>query len=240
MSKHDPLLQFSRWILGLALLFASMAMSQTPAKCVPLDPELQGSYIGGCVNGLADGYGEARGIAEYRGEFRAGRKHGKGVKTWPASGDRYEGDFSDDAKQGLGTYTWGPRSMWAGEKYSGNYLSDQRAGFGIYEWPGGDRYAGAWKSDVITDQPTAKMFSRARAHGEIAAAVGKPGITVCREMTVGIGTRDWLRGTVMAVEATRIGVRIENAGQFQHTISNAPIIKGDIVRDALQNWIPCR
>lgn len=179
-------------------------------------------------------------MATYKGAFRAGRKHGKGVKTWPASGDRYEGEFNDDGKQGVGTYIWGPRSAWAGETYTGSYINDRRDGFGVYEWPSGDRYAGTWKNDVVTGQPTAKMFSRARAYGEIVAAVGKLGITVCREMTVGIGTRDWVRGTVMAVDATMIGVRVDNPGQFQHMILNAPVNKGDIVRDALQNWIPCR
>lgn len=240
MTKHNSLLRFSCWILRLALLFAPVAMSQAPAQCMVLDSELQGRYVGGCMNSLADGYGEASGAAEYKGGFRAGRKHGKGVKTWPASGDRYEGDFNEDRKQGVGTYTWGPRSVWAGEKYSGNYRNDRRDEFGVYEWPGGDRYAGAWKNDVITGQPTAKMFSRARAYGEIAAAVGKLGVKVCREMTVGIGTRDWVRGTVMALEADMIAVRIDDAGQFQHTISNVPVSKGGIVRDALQYWTPCR
>jgi len=215
-------------------------MSQAPVMCAVIDPELQGSYVGTCIGGLADGYGEAAGAAEYKGGFKAGRKHGRGVKTWPASGDRYEGDFGEDGKQGTGTYTWGRRSAWAGEKYSGNYLNDRRDGFGVYEWPSGDRYAGNWKNDVITGQPTAKMFSRARANGEIAAAVGKLGIKVCRELTVGIGTRDWVSGTVMAVETATIAVRIDNVGKFQHTILNLPISVGSIVRDAMQFWIPCR
>jgi hypothetical protein len=179
------------------------------------------------------------GAAEYKGGFRAGRKHGKGTKTWPSSGDRYEGEFSDDRKEGVGTYTWGPHSVWAGEKYAGRYLNDRRDVSGVYEWPSGDRYAGTWKNDVITGEPTPQMFVRARAYGELAAAVGTPGTRVCREMTVGIGTRDWVRGTVMMVEADKIAVRIDDAGRFQHTIANFQIGKGRIVRDAPQLWIPC-
>ena len=239
MKKCDSLLQLSPYFIFAALLFSPMVMGQVPAKCVVLDPELQGSYAGGCQNGLAEGYGEATGAAEYKGGFRAGRKHGKGTKIWPSTGDRYEGDFSGDLKQGVGTYTWGPRSAWAGEKYSGNYLGDRRDGFGAYEWPGGDRYAGAWKNDVITGQPTPKMFARAREYGEIAAAVANPGAKVCREMTVGIATRDWVRGTVIGVEAGKIVVRIDDAGRFQHAILNRPIGKDDVVSDALQHWIPC-
>ena len=223
------------------MLFAWPAMSQAqgPAKCVVLDPELQRSYTGGCKDDLAEGYGEATGAAEYKGAFRAGRKHGRGAKIWPASGDRYEGDFIDDRKEGIGSYIWGPRSVWAGEKYSGSYLNDRRHGFGVYEWPGGDRYAGAWENDAITGPATPMMIARARAYAEAAAAVGKPGAKVCRDMMVGIATRDRVRGTVMAVEADKISVRIDDAGRFQHTISDRAIGKGDIVRDALQTWIPC-
>jgi hypothetical protein len=48
-----------------------------------------------------------------------------------------------------------------------------------------------------------------------------------------------VRGTVMAVEADQIAVRIDDAGRFQHTISNRTIGKGDVIRDAAQSWIPC-
>ena len=215
------------------------AMHQTSANCVVLDPELQGRYFGGCKDGLAEGYGQAIGMAEYKGGFRAGRKHGKGTKIWPSSGDRYEGEFRDDQKDGVGTYTWGPRSVWAGEKYAGGYLNDWRHGSGVYEWPSGDRYSGTWKNDVITGKPTPQMFVRARAQGEMAAAVGVPGTKVCREMTVGVGTRDWVRGTVLTVEADKLVVRIDDAGKFQHTIAGFPIGKTGIVRDAPQFWTPC-
>lgn len=205
-----------------------------------LDPELQSSYAGSCKDGLADGYGEASGLAQYQGGFRAGRKYGKGTKTWP-SGDRYVGDFVNDRKQGEGTYTWGPRSAWAGEKYSGSYLDDRRNGFGVYEWPGGDRYAGPWKNDGITGPMTPMMMARVQAYAELAAGVaGKRSARVCREMTVGTVTPDWVRGTVMALKGDKIAVRIDDAGQYEHVISNRSISKGDTVWDALQSWIPCQ
>lgn len=217
----------------------SRAMLERSANCVVLDPELEGRYFGGCKDGLAEGYGRAIGIAEYKGGFKAGRKHGKGTKTWPSSGDHYEGEFKDDRKEGIGTYTWGPRSVWAGQKYVGGYFDDRRNVSGIYEWPSGDRYSGTWKDDVITGQPTPQMFVRARAYGELVAAIGVPGTKVCREMTVGIGTRDWVRGTVLTVEADKLVMRIDDAGRFQHTIAGSAIGKGGIVRDALQFWTPC-
>jgi hypothetical protein len=227
------------WLALLWLLTISSAHAQPATGCKVLDPELQGSYTGGCNNGLAEGQGEARGTAYYRGEFRAGRKHGRGVKSWASSGDRYEGDFVDDRKEGTGTYLWGRRSPSPGEKYTGQWLKDRRHGVGTYEWPNGDRYAGPWQNDTITGPPTKAMIARARAHAERVAAVGKVGAVVCREMDVGIAVVDIVRGTVVAVQGDAITVRIDDAGKFQHVVANRELAKGDSVSDASSLWAPC-
>lgn len=231
--KHLPVL-----IVAVACWFPVAVPAQAPVKCVVLDPELQANYSGGCKDGLAEGDGAARGAAQYEGGFKAGRKHGKGVKIW-RTGDRYEGDFVEDRREGSGTYTWGRLSAWAGEKYSGEWRNDRRHGFGAYEWPGGDRYAGPWDNDVIIGKATPRMTARAWTYAEHAAAVGKPGVKVCREMLVGITTRDRVSGTVMAVESDRILVRIDDAGRFQHSLGNNVITKGITIRDATTAWIPC-
>ncbi|HEY6509673.1 MAG TPA: hypothetical protein VIY56_16740, partial [Vicinamibacterales bacterium] len=157
----------SLFLLVLAIAAAGLfpAVVAAQAQCKVLDPELQDSYTGGCKAGLAEGQGEASGMAQYTGEFKAGRKHGKGVKTW-ASGDRYEGDFVEDRKEGTGTYTWGRGSVWAGQKYSGDYRADRRHGRGVHEWPGGERYDGPWENDVITGPATPTMIARTRAYAE--------------------------------------------------------------------------
>lgn len=204
-----------------------------------LDPELQGSYVGACVNGYAEGSGEARGQAHYRGEFRAGRKHGTGMKSWPSSGDRYEGDFVDDRKHGAGRYVWGPRSASAGQRYSGDYVNDRRHGHGVYEWPSGDRYVGGWDNDAITGAPTKGMLLRARAQAERAAATGKIGAKVCRELRVGVATEDLVRGTVLAREGDHIRVRIDYPGKFEHVIAQQAIVKGAVLSDPMTFWIPC-
>lgn len=225
---------------GIALWFASLpAMGQLGAKCKVLDPELQTTYTGGCKDGLAEGHGEATGRAQYKGAFKAGRKHGKGAKTWP-SGDRYQGDFVEDRKEGVGTYTWGPRSPWAGEKYSGGYLNDRRHGSGVYEWPSGDRYAGPWENDMITGPATPMMMARARAQMEREAVVAKPGAKVCRELPVGIAQRDRIQGVVTEVNGGTIGVKIEDAGRFLQTLNGEKIVRGAVVRDAAAAWNPCR
>jgi hypothetical protein len=232
----------SRWLMLLPILWLAMAIpafSQGATRCTVLDPELQGAYAGACDKGYAEGYGEAQGQAVYKGEFKAGRKHGKGVKSWPSTGDVYEGEFAEDRKAGTGTYQWGARSSSPGERYSGGYIADRRQGYGIYEWPNGDRYAGTWASDVPTGAPTRGMIARARSQAERTAAVGREGAKVCRDMRVGVATKDMIRGTVLSLAGDVIRVRIDDAGKFDHTIGEQVIKQGALVSDALELWMPC-
>lgn len=62
---------------SLALLLL-LPVASLAADCRVIDPELQGTYAGGCRKGLAHGEGVAIGSAEYRGGFRNGMKHGAG------------------------------------------------------------------------------------------------------------------------------------------------------------------
>ena len=227
-----------RCLAAAALVWAVAVPAHAQSSCKVSDPELQWIYSGGCKDGLAEGPGEARGTAHYRGEFRAGRKHGKGVKTW-LSGDRYEGDFVDDRREGTGMYTWGRFSAWSGQRYTGGYLADRRHGYGVYEWPDGDRYVGAFEHDRIVGAPTKGMIARSRAQAERAAAVGRVGAKVCREMEVGVGSRETLRGVVTGVDAERITVRIEDPGVLDHTIDGHVVRKGSVVVDLLKSWLPC-
>jgi hypothetical protein len=202
----------------LFLLLASVAHAQ---ECRVLDPELQESYAGPCVDGLAEGHGIARGSAEYQGEFKAGRKHGKGVKTW-ANGDRYEGEFAEDRREGHGTYTWG-RGPWQGERYEGGFAQDRRSGYGEYRYSSGDVYRGEWQDDAAIGPPTEMMRARAKFEEEALAAVGKPGTRVCREIAVGIGGRDWERGVVEEVKGNQVAVRVG----------------GELRWDRASAWLPC-
>jgi hypothetical protein len=222
---------------GISILFFVFVSGAWAQDCALLDPELRGAYAGGCVNGLAEGFGHARGSAEYRGEFRAGRKHGRGIKTWP-NGDRYEGAFVEDRKEGQGVYVFG-RGPWAGERYEGGFLDDRRHGHGVYRWATGDVYAGPWEADRAVGPPTPMMLARAQFQREAKAALSKPGQKVCREMPVGIGGRDWVRGTVADFSDERVAVRIEDAGRHPHVIAQAEIQQGDVVWTAYEEWTPC-
>ena len=205
--------------MRLFFLLMVIGFSVQAQTCRVLDPELQRSYSGGCANGLAEGEGAASGIAEYRGGFHQGKKHGKGVKTW-ANGDRYEGGFVEDRKEGFGIYTWG-RGKWEGERYEGGYSNDQRHGFGNYSWPTGDYYAGPWQSDVGTGPPTGMMLAKKKFEEEARAAVAKEGVKVCREMAAG----KWERGVVVSVTADQVGVRMDKTAE---TIWDYPTA-----------WTPC-
>jgi len=223
-----------RWAVAMAATFGSILWAAQPAladeDCRVLDPELQGPYRGPCVNGLAQGKGVASGAATYEGEFQAGRKHGHGVKRW-LNGDRYEGEFADDRMHGQGVYTWG-RGPWQGQRYEGSYVADKREGYGVYRWPDGDVYKGPWKADAFTGEPTPMMVARGTRELEARDAPAL-GDKVCRQVEIGAGQRDWVRGEVEARQATFIGVRIEDPGTFKQARA------GDHRWEPASAWQPC-
>ncbi|MDO8262566.1 MAG: hypothetical protein Q7T21_05005 [Gallionella sp.] len=135
-------------VLAVVLLSGCAMSGGTQQSCRVFDPDLaQGVYSGSCKDGLAEGYGEVSGAGSYRGDFLAGKKHGKGIKVMP-NGDRYAGDFSDDYRHGQGVYVWGDKTPWAGDRYQGEYRRDLRHGWGVFQWGSGDRYEGKWRDDL--------------------------------------------------------------------------------------------
>ena len=223
--------------MGSVPIFLVLGLIPFLLACKVLDPELQGSYTGPCVNGLAEGEGTATGIATYRGGFKAGMKNGQGVKTWP-NGDRYEGAFVDDRKQGEGRYTWG-RGRWEGDRYKGEYANDKRNGYGVYRYATGDVYEGEWKDDVAIGAPTPMMLAQRKFREESRKAVAKVGQKVCRPMAVGIGRHEWIRGHVAAVSGDKVGVYIDDPGRHGETLSGVEIRKGEVIWDAPYGWTPC-
>jgi len=220
--------------LAFLLLFCTSLAAQ---DCKVFDPELQGAYAGPCKDGLAEGEGSARGVAEYRGGFRAGRKHGQGVKIWP-SGDRYEGGFVEDRREGVGKYRWGG-GPWRGESYEGPYVNDKRHGEGVYRWPSGDAYKGAFAEDNIVGYATPMMLARRKFEEEAKAAVAKEGQKVCREMAVGLALTEWIRGVVVGVSGEQVGVRVDEPGTHRHVVAGVELQAGDVVWDAPTQWTPC-
>jgi hypothetical protein len=220
-------------------LLGGAGFARAQPGCLVLDPELKGSYTGGCTGGKAEGQGTAKGSATYAGEFHEGKKHGRGVKTWPW-GDRYQGDFFDDAKHGLGTYSWGARSLFAGDRYEGGFANDKRNGFGVYVWASGDAYAGPWKDDALAGNATPMMIARFRTTNASMEGLAKPGVKVCHESTLG-GAQERTEAETQSVNkgARQVSVKVTKLGPAPVLVAGTPVAVGNVVWDDPLNWIPC-
>lgn len=206
------------------------------ADCRVADPELQGSYEGGCSNGLANGVGVAKGDAEYRGGFRDGLKHGQGVKSW-SWGDRYEGGFRDDRRHGKGVYVWGAQSPWAGERFEGDYVADLREGYGVYHWPNGDRFEGQWKADRRYGYSAMEIRRQAAEKARLEAL--KAGTQVCFWGKIGIA-HDVLRvGQVKAVTENSLEVVLLRTEGAAEVLGTGGPQAGEVVSGRMEEWTPC-
>lgn len=176
-----------KWLAGISLLMASSAWSQT---CAVLDTDLQGSYKGDCVNGLADGMGVAKGRDTYEGAFSAGNPNGVGVYTWGQgtawAGDRFEGTFkAGDRVSGVYRYQWGLTQ-------EGTFRNNRLHGSGIVRVPadspigqslaahgqleGGRRVVkGVWDEDQLfaecSDDPVCDQKASQLATNEVLACM---------------------------------------------------------------------
>ncbi len=227
----------SKLITAAFSLLMACTTAFAAAECEVVDPDLaQGTYSGGCKNGLADGYGEVSGASSYRGDFQAGKKHGKGIKVMP-NGDLYVGDFDDDYRHGKGTYIWGARTPWAGDRYEGEYHRDKRQGWGAFQWNSGDRYEGPWQNDLRMG-PSVMELRRAQA-AEAAAKSVKVGIQVCAEARLGLVNRQRLRGKVENRTGESVQVRILDVDGGIASYRGIMVKAGDLMADAATNWQIC-
>lgn len=77
----------------------------------------------------------------YEGEWKDGKRHGKGTMTY-ACGDIYYGEFIYDKRHGKGTITYA-----CGNIYVGQWENNKRNGKGTCTYANGDVYVGEWKDD---------------------------------------------------------------------------------------------
>lgn len=231
------------------LLSGCSVFGGSQQSCKILDSDLaQGIYRGGCKDGWADGYGEvvvyvksgvyekSGGISSYRGDFLAGKKHGKGIKVMP-NGDRYTGDFRDDYRDGQGIYVWGDKTPWAGDRYEGEYRRDQRHGWGVFQWGSGDRYEGLWENNLRMG-PSVMEQRRAQA-AEAAAKSVKAGAMVCAEQRWDKVNTQRIRGIVESVTDKMVQVRIAEVegGIARH--QGATLKTGELLTDEAAHWQLC-
>jgi len=149
LDRENEAMRLFAAALALTLCAASAAWAEgavSPGACKVRDPDLAGSYRGGCKDGWAEGSGQARGKDSYVGEFTAGYPNGTGSYRW-ANGDVYDGDWRDDQRTGHGEFTWAN-----GNYYDGEWLNSKRNGHGIYYWTNGTVYNGEWRDDAPADR----------------------------------------------------------------------------------------
>jgi hypothetical protein len=89
------------------------------------------------------------------------------------------------------------------------------------------------------DAPPAGMLIRERMELEAQIAVAKPGVAVCRKLTVGNAEPEWIRGVVVEVASDHVAVRIDKPGRYRQLLNGIALAPGAIVRDAAIDWTPC-
>lgn len=235
--------------LFVLLLFGCSSAGDLQQSCKILDPDLaQGIYRGGCKDGWADGYGEVNvyensgvndksgDVSSYRGDFLAGKKHGKGIKVMP-NGDRYTGDFLDDYRDGRGVYVWSDRTPWAGNRYEGEYRRDLRSGWGVYMWSSGDRYEGPWENDLRMG-PSVMELRRQQAAEAVARSL-KAGAMVCAEEKWDMVNIQHIRGMVEGVADKKVQVRIAEVEGGMANHQGATLTTGTLLVDDVAHWQLC-
>jgi len=112
----------------LVFCFGNNSFSQESSDCKVLMHELTGQYQGGCKNGLAEGYGVARGSETYIGAFKKGLPDGKGEYNY-SDGSTYTGFMKKGLRDGEGELRFkvGGRDsvisgLWKSDKYTGRKI----------------------------------------------------------------------------------------------------------------------
>ena len=232
------LLKLVRMLVLVVVPLSGCAMTgNVPQSCKVFDPDLaQGAYRGGCADGLADSYGEVAGAGSYRGDFQAGKKHGKGIKVMP-NGDRYAGEFADDYRHGKGVYIWGEKTPWAGDRYEGEYRRDLRHGWGGFQWGSGDRYEGPWQDDLRMG-PSVMELRRVLA-AEASSRSVTAGALGWIEAQLGLVNRQRISGRVEQIDGEAVQVRIVAVEGGVASYRGKALRAGEVLSDKAAGWQLC-
>ena len=102
-------------------------------------------YYGEFISNLPEGKGkEITDLYEYEGEFKKGKKNGKGKIIYKDTGDWYEGEFHNNNFNGEGHYHWNKN----GHDYKGNYVNGIIEGRGIFKYGDKALYKGEFKNGI--------------------------------------------------------------------------------------------
>ncbi len=100
-----------------------------------------------CFGAWKYNFPNSESTAEYKGEWKNGKRTGYGILILQISKfrlDKYEGEFKDGKRTGHGTYRFAN-----GDKYVGNFINGEKIGRGEYIFANGDRYIGEFQDDKM-------------------------------------------------------------------------------------------
>ncbi|MEP7154895.1 MAG: caspase family protein [Betaproteobacteria bacterium] len=107
----------------------------------------------------------------YNGEFKDGKKQGKGLYVW-ANGDKFEGDFANDQVSGKGKWEFASGDVYTGEvlnavmvgrgvllakngdRYDGLFADGKPNGLGVYVFANGDKFEGSMVAGKMSGKGT--------------------------------------------------------------------------------------
>ncbi|NLK62362.1 MAG: hypothetical protein GX287_02830 [Fusobacteria bacterium] len=111
------------------------------------DDDIKGEYRGESLDGIANGYGIAKGIDLYEGNFLNGKLNGFGVYHWGQEefkGDYYEGNFVNGEMHGEGIMHFSN-----GEIYHGTWVKSVMEGYGKFYFANGVKYEGEFRNNIF-------------------------------------------------------------------------------------------
>jgi len=100
-----------------------------------------------CIGSWKYYFPNSKSTAEYKGEWKKGKRTGYGILILNISKfrlEKYKGEFQDGKRTGHGTYSFAN-----GDRYVGKFINGEKIGQGEYTFANGDRYIGEFKGDKM-------------------------------------------------------------------------------------------
>jgi len=112
--------------------------------------------------------------AKYWGNWKDGKREGKGIMYFNDGSTMYQGNYSNDKRNGFGILYWSD-----GNRYDGNWIDDNRTGQGTFYWKDGDRFVGQFLNGQTTENgiTTRKAIPKLCISGDCYNGFGKFGFT---------------------------------------------------------------
>ncbi|MBI3714760.1 MAG: caspase family protein [Betaproteobacteria bacterium] len=99
----------------------------------------------------------------YKGDFKDGKKQGRGVYEW-SNGDKFDGTFVDDKPSGSGKWDFA-----SGDKYAGEVVNGVIVGKGVFIARNGDRFEGPFVDGKPNGKGVYRFATGDRFEGDMLA-----------------------------------------------------------------------